>query len=320
TYVESSRGCPYHCDYCLSAGDAPVRYFPLSALQKALDRLLVRGARSFKFVDRTFNLEIGRCLILLTFFLERMRPGLFVHFEMVPDRFPPELREVLARFPAGALQLEIGIQTFNPEVAARIHRPLNLRTVEDNLTFLRQRTAVRLHTDLIAGLPGETLESFAAGFDRLVRLDPHKIQVGILKRLRGSAIARHDGAWKMRYSARPPYEVLSTSVLDEDTLQGLQRFARYWELVVNRGRFPETAPLLWRGRASPFAAFHAFSEWLHLRFGRAHALPLSDLALALAEYPALRASVPAAVLRESLRRDYIGPGRPNLPGALNEQA
>ncbi|MBU1908430.1 MAG: cobalamin-dependent protein, partial [Verrucomicrobia bacterium] len=114
THVESSRGCPYHCDYCLSAGDAPVRFFPLSALQEALDRLLNRGARTFKFVDRTFNLDIGRCLILLTFFLERARPGLFVHFEMVPGRFPPKLREVLARFPAGALQLEIGIQTFNP--------------------------------------------------------------------------------------------------------------------------------------------------------------------------------------------------------------
>ena len=316
TYVESSRGCPYQCDYCLSAGDAPVRHFPLPPLLDALDRLLERGARTLKFVDRTFNLDLERCRALLTFFLDRMRPGLFVHFEMVPDRFPDDLRGLLARFPAGSLQLEIGVQTFNPEVAARIRRPLRPEAVEENLSFLRNHTAAVLHTDLIAGMPGETLESFAAGFDRLVRLEPHKIQVGILKKLPGASLARHDRAWAMRYSPRPPYEVVSTSAMDEGTLAAVQRLARYWELVVNRGRFPQTARLLWRGTGSPFAAFRGFSEWLFQRFGRDYGLPLTELADALFEFlTAERGLVPEAVA-ERILGDYQGPGRKDTPRRL----
>ena len=223
---------------------------------------------------------------------------------------------LLARFPPGSLQLEIGIQTFNPEVAARIHRPLDPEAVERNLRFLRHHTNAILHTDLIAGLPGETLESFAAGFDRLVRLEPHKIQVGILKRLHGSPIARHDEAWKMSYSPRPPYEVLSSSALDEKTLTGLKRFARYWELVVNRGRFPQTAPLLWQGSASPFAAFHEFSEWLFGRFGRDYGLPLTEVADGLYRFLTDVRGLPPDAAAESLLRDYQGPGRRDIPSSL----
>ncbi|MBP7830645.1 MAG: DUF4080 domain-containing protein [Kiritimatiellae bacterium] len=316
TYVESSRGCPYHCDYCLSAGDAPVRYFPLPPLLEALDGLLGRGAHTIKFVDRTFNLDFNRCREVLTFFLDRLRPDLFVHFEMVPDRFPDELRGLLARFPAGSLQLEIGIQTFNPEVAARIRRPLDPGAVENNLRWLRQNTRAILHTDLIAGLPGETLQSFASGFDRLVRLEPHKIQLGILKKLHGASLARHDEAGSMRYNPRPPYEVLSTSATDEPTLTGIKRFARTWELVVNRGHFPRTAPLLWTGAASPFEAFAGFSRWLFSRFGRDFGLPLTELTDALFEFLTRVRALPPDPVAANLLKDYRGPGRKDIPQSL----
>ncbi|HOW97310.1 MAG TPA: DUF4080 domain-containing protein [Kiritimatiellia bacterium] len=316
TYVESSRGCPYHCDYCLSAGDAPVRYFPLPPLLDALDRLLDRGARTLKFVDRTFNLDLERCCALLAFFLERMRPGLFVHFEMVPDRFPDELRGLLARFPTGSLQLEIGVQTFNPEVAARIRRPLRPELVEENLAFLRKRTNAILHTDLIAGLPGETAESFAAGFDRLARLDPHKIQIGILKRLPGAPLARHDGPGAMRYNPRPPYEILSTSAMKEAELIEIKRFARFWERVVNRGHFPRTAPLLWAGAASPYRAFAEFSRWLFARFGRDYRLPLTELADALFEFLTEARGLSRERTATSLLNDYREPGRKDTPRGL----
>src|SRR2546426_1038386 len=223
-YVEASRGCPFTCEFCLSSLDIPVRQAPLPSLLGHLQRLLDRGVKQFKFVDRTFNLNVSVSRTILEFFLERHQPGHFVHFEMVPDRLPEALREVIARFPPGALQFEVGIQTFNEQVGALIKRRQNYQRLEENLRFLRSQTGVHIHADLIVGLPGETLDSFADGFDRLVGLGPQEIQVGILKRLRGTPIVDHDTDWQMAYNPHPPYEILQNKLLDFATMQKLRRF------------------------------------------------------------------------------------------------
>src|SRR5204863_227316 len=162
------------------------------------------------FVDRTFNLNLSISRPILEFFLERYEPGMFLHFEMIPDRLPDALRGTIQRFPPGALQFEVGIQTFDEEVAKRISRRQDVRKVEENLRWLRAATGVHVHADLIVGLPGEDVETFGRGFDRLVALGPHEIQVGMLKRLRGTPIVRHDAAWGMVYSPAPPHEILQT--------------------------------------------------------------------------------------------------------------
>ena len=308
-YVEASRGCAFRCEFCLSSLDVPVRAFPLEPFLAAMQRLLDRGVLHFKFVDRTFNLNLRVSRSILTFFLERLRPGLFLHFELIPDRLPSELRELLARFPAGTIQLEIGIQTFNPEVAQRISREQDNDLVATHLRFLREQTGAHLHADLIAGLPGETLESFAAGFDRLVALRPHEIQVGILKRLRGTPIARHDEAWGMVYSPLPPYEILASRTLDFETLQRLRRFARYWDLVGNSGNFVETTPLFWAGKASPFAAFMAFSDWLAAATGRTHGIALARLAELVHRHLVGELERDPELVAAALRRDYDRAGR-----------
>jgi radical SAM superfamily enzyme YgiQ (UPF0313 family) len=176
----------------LSSLDIPVRQFPLPALLTELQKLLDRGVKQFKFVDRTFNLNLNTSKTLLQFFLDRYQPGLFFHFEMIPDRLPDGLRDIIRKFPPGALQFEIGIQSFNPEVCELISRRQDFAKLDDNLRFLRRETGVYLHTDLIVGLPGESVESFAQGFDRLIALNPHEIQVGMLKRLRGTTSS---GKW-----------------------------------------------------------------------------------------------------------------------------
>ena len=317
-YVEASRGCPFTCEFCLSSLEIPVRQFPLPALLHALQHLIDRGVRHFKFVDRTFNVNLNVSKAILQFFLERCRPGLFVHFEMIPDRLPEPLRDLIARFPPGVLQFEVGIQTFNPEVSQRIKRRQDHNKLADNLRFLRSETGVHVHADLIVGLPGESLESFAAGFDRLIALGPQEIQVGILKRLRGTPIVRHDAEWQMVYNPDPPYEILRTRLIDFATMQRLRRFARYWDLVGNSGNFVETAPLICSATASPFEAFMRWSDWLFERVGRRHGIALSCLAELIFEYLAKIPGLAAERTAQALWRDYRNGGRKDRPQFLRD--
>jgi hypothetical protein len=128
------------------------------------------------------------------------------------------------------------------------------------------------------GLPGEDVGTFGRGFDRLVALAPQEIQVGMLKRLRGTPIVRHDAQWGMVYSADAPYEVLQTGDIDFASMQRLRRFSRYWDLIANSGNFPRTLATLWEGGGSPFKSFLTLSDWLHDREGRSHAIALPRLA------------------------------------------
>jgi hypothetical protein len=235
---------------------------------------------------------------------------------MIPDRLPDALREVIAKFPPGTLQFEVGIQTFDPTVSANISRRQDYSRMEDNLRFLRRQTGVHVHADLIAGLPGETLESFAAGFDRLVCLGPQEIQVGILKRLRGTPIVRHDQSWQMVYSSHPPYEILRNKLMDFALMQRLRRFARYWDLIGNSGNFVKTTPMLWNGGASPFTAFMKWSDWLYARIGKRHAIALARLAELFFEYLTVESCHPADQVAQSLWRDWQRAGRREKPEFL----
>ncbi len=309
-YVEASRGCPFKCEFCLSALDKTAWPFPLEAFLADLEMLWQKGARQFKFVDRTFNLKVDTSLRIMDFFLGKIADNPddppFAHFELVPDHLPEKLKEAILRFPEGTLQFEIGIQTFNPEVQALISRRQKNEVARDNILWLGEHSGAHLHVDLIAGLPGEDIDSFADGFDRLVALKPHEIQFGILKRLRGAPIARHTADFGLRFNPAPPYNILATDRIGFGQMQELARFSRYWDIVANSGRFPRGLALLLG--ESPFRRFRAFSHWLYARTGQTHALAHERLVHLLHEYLIAGLGLAEAEVSAALVADYRGTG------------
>lgn len=313
-YVEASRGCPYKCEFCLSALDKTAWPFELEGFLAEMDLLYQRGVRQFKFVDRTFNLNISTTVRILEFFLERLDDKLFLHFELIPDHLPDRLKDIILRFPEGSLQFEIGVQTFDPEVQARISRKQNNDKTAENLRWLREQSPVHMHVDLIIGLPGEDIARFAAGFDRLVALDPHEIQVGILKRLRGTPIDRHTSHYDIRYSPLPPYSLLSASYLDFSTMQRLSRFARYWDMIANSGRFSHTKPVILA--ESPFERFMQLSDWIYNTTGQTHHISLERLYTLLHMALVDQLGVTKQDAEASLLKDYQLSGLKGYPKFL----
>ena len=306
-YVEASRGCPFKCEFCLSSLDKTAWPFELERFLAELESLHARGARLFKFVDRTFNLNVKTSLAIMQFFLDKLeahpQDPVYAHFEVVPDHLPDALKEGIMRFPPGTLQFEIGIQSFNPEVQALVSRRQNNDKAADNIRWLCANSHAHLHVDLIAGLPGEDLESFARGFDRLLALKPHEIQFGILKRLRGTPIIRHTQDFGMVYDPHPPYTILANRHIDFATMQRLVRFARYWDLVANSGRFAHTLEMVLG--ASPFANFMALSDWLYDNTDATHRIALDRLAGLVTRWLVLQGWAEPTV-RMAMAGDYAG--------------
>jgi radical SAM superfamily enzyme YgiQ (UPF0313 family) len=306
-YVEASRGCPFKCEFCLSALDKTAWPFDLDQFLAQLESLHARGARLFKFVDRTFNLNIKSSLKIMQFFLDKLAAApndpVFAHFEVVPDHLPDALKNAISRFPEGTLQFEIGIQSFNPDVQALVSRKQDNEKAAENIRWLRAHSQAHLHVDLIAGLPGEDMASFARGFDRLVELAPHEIQFGILKRLRGTPIIRHTREFGLVFDPHPPYTILATDRIDFNEMQRLVRFARYWDLVANSGRFAHTLPLILG--ATPFHNFMALSDWLYGKTDATHRIALDRLAGLVGQWLCLQ-GVERSQVDKVIATDYAG--------------
>ena len=297
-YVESSRGCPYSCEFCLSSREKKVRNFNLDHLLPAFDRLISRGCRGFKFIDRTFNLDIESCTRILDFFYDRwpredsgalvspkatrqvalgVKRGesFFLHFEVVPDRFDERLLKSLSRFPAGGVQLEMGVQTLNPEIGSLISRKVDSGITARNLKLIRGRTGAHVHADLIIGLPGEDEKSFAESFDTLRSMHPDEIQIGILKLLPGAPISRHIEEYKLVFNPEPPYDILSSSCISFPRMQQLKRLAKYYDIFANSGKFTSAMELVMGSGecgSSPFFRFDNFSSWLYSTTAQDHGI------------------------------------------------
>jgi radical SAM superfamily enzyme YgiQ (UPF0313 family) len=302
-YVEASRGCPFKCEFCLSALDKTSKSFSVELFLVEMDKLIQRGANHFKFIDRTFNLKVKTTVAILEFFLERLRDDMSIHFEVVPDRLPEKLREVLSRFPEHVLQFEIGVQTFDPEIQDLISRKQDNEKTCENLIWLRENTKAHIHADLIFGLPGDNLANFAKSFDKLVKLNPQEVQLGILKRLRGAPINRHTEHYQMVYNKNQPYTILSTREIDFITMQRVNRFARFWDMIGNSGRFPNTKLIIFADL--PFDNFMKLSDNLYKIEGSAWKISLRRLFKMLYEQLIHVLNIDQSIAFIALEKDFI---------------
>jgi len=204
-----------------------------------------------------------------------MYDKLFLHFELIPDHLPERLKHVIKKFPPHSLQFEVGVQSFNPQTQTLVSRRQDDEKTEQNLKWIRNETNAHIHADLIIGLPGEDINSFAAGLNRLIKLDPHEIQIGILKRLRGSPIILHTVEFQLRFNPAPPYNILSNNLIDFTSMQRLSRLARYWDMIINSGRFSNTKSIIFADQ--PFQRFIALSDWLFASTDQTHRISLKRL-------------------------------------------
>ncbi len=317
-YVEASRGCPFKCEFCLSSIDNSVRDFNIDLLLKEFQTLWDRGARNFKFIDRTFNLNIDKSNTILDFFLNK-KEDFLVHFEVIPEHFPESIKNKIAEFRPGTIQLEVGIQTLNSEIATRINRNMDFDKIKKNLHFLEEQTNAHLHVDLIIGLPGETIESFANNLNRLGELTNCEIQLGILKKLSGTTLDRHDIKYGMIYSKQPPYEILQNDLIPFLKMQELKRFTRYWDLTFNSGNFKKTIKCLWED-GDIYNGFYNFSMWVYNTSSTTFQISLNRLSEYLFIYLTDELKFDKTEIADLLVSDITKVNGRKLPGFLREFA
>ena len=235
-YYESSRGCPFSCSYCISSTFNGVRYFSLDRVKQDINALLVYKPKLIKFVDRTFNCNKQRAKEIFQFIIGLDCNTLF-HFEAAADLFDDEAMELLSYSPKGRIQLEIGLQTTNPNTLEEIDRVTDIVKLSRNVSNILKKGNIHVHLDLIAGLPFEDLESFKKSFNSVYVMRPHQLQLGFLKLLKGSKIRNEARKHGFTYRNYAPYEVLSNNYVSYEDILLLKDVEEVLERYFNSSRF-----------------------------------------------------------------------------------
>ncbi len=302
-YLETSRGCPFFCAFCLSGGTG-VRRFPIERAKAEMLALANAGARTVKLVDRTFNADRARARELWRFLIAEQGRGIpygvCFHFEVAGDLLTDEDIALLATAPAGAIRLEIGIQSFHPPTLAAIRRTGDPNRIAERVRALAALGNIEVHIDLIAGLPHEGMTEFRRGFDRAYGTSPAMLQLGFLKLLHGSRLRREAAAF-CRFSPLPPYEVTETDSLDASDLAILRAAEGALDRLYNSHRFRRTLSyLVGECGHSPFSLFSGFGATVP-----AHGISLDAYTDAFFAYAVRLSGVDAAILRDRMLCDRL---------------
>ena len=264
-YIESSRGCPFRCAYCLSGQLSGLRYFDESSVFDNIVKLSHSGTKTIKFIDRTFNADAEKANRILNFIKENygksISESVCFHFEIAADILKDSTIEILSDMPKGLCQLEIGIQSFNKKTLVAINRKSDLTKLCENIKKLVSFRNMHIHTDLIAGLPFEDINSFKNSFNKAFELKADMLQLGFLKMLYGAEMRRNEDSFPCEYKKTPPYEIISNEWLAECDIKTLKYCEEALERLYNSGRFLITLRYLFDDRGfDPFETFCEFGE------------------------------------------------------------
>ena len=260
-YYETGRGCPYRCSYCLSSIDKTVRLRSFSVVREELQFFLDHQVTQVKFVDRTFNCNRKHAMDIWQYLIEHDNGVTNFHFEIEADILSEEELALLAKARPGLFQMEIGVQTANPETLHEIRRTARLDRIEHAVAQLKRAGNIHVHLDLIAGLPFEDYESFGHSFDTVYAMEPEQLQLGFLKVLWGADMQEKAKDYELKYRTTAPYEVLSTKWLSYGDVVRLKRVEEMVELYYNSNQFTTTLPLLEAFFARPFAMYQALADF-----------------------------------------------------------
>lgn len=260
-YYETSRGCPYRCSYCLSSVDKCLRFRDLNLVKKELQFFLDQKVPHVKFVDRTFNCHHTHAKEIWRYLLEHDNGVTNFHFEVSADLLDEEELELISRMRSGLIQLEIGVQSTNPDTIRKIRRTMNFKRLSEVTKQIKTMGNTHQHLDLIAGLPMEDYESFGKSFDDVYALGPDQLQLGFLKVLKGSYMQEHAREYGLIYKDRPPYEVLGTNWLSYGEIARLKQIEEMVEVYYNSGQFSHTLDWLVLEFDSPFSMYKALGSY-----------------------------------------------------------
>ncbi len=265
SYIETSRGCPFRCAFCLSGSTSPLRFFDMDIVKDNIIKLSNSGTKTVKFVDRTFNANPKRANEILTFILENrgktIPSDVCFHFEIAGDILTETTFKILENAPEKVFQLEIGMQSFNEETLKAINRKTNTKMLVENIKRLVNFNNMHIHIDLIAGLTGEDIKSFENSFNIGYSLHANMLQMGFLKLLYGADMRKFPEKYPCEFNENPPYEVTETPWLSSTEIKKLKKTEDALERLYNSGRFLFTLEyLLDNTEFTPFKIFYEFGN------------------------------------------------------------
>ncbi|AIO18439.1 coproporphyrinogen III oxidase [Candidatus Izimaplasma bacterium HR1] len=255
SYIESSRGCPYKCSYCLSSLEKTVRFFNTDEVKKAILYLMEKGSKTIKFLDRTFNAN-KNTLDLLDYIIENNNHKTVFQFEITGDVLDPKIIEHLnKKAPKGLFRFEIGIQSINEQTNLLVDRFQNTEKLFNNIKLIQKGNIIDLHLDLIAGLPLEDLKSFINTFDNVFNLKTKELQLGFLKMLRGTKIRFESDKYGYEFNKNAPYEIISNNALTNNEIKEIHLVEHMLELYHNKGYFRQNMLDIIISKESPYQFF-----------------------------------------------------------------
>ncbi|WP_051331209.1 B12-binding domain-containing radical SAM protein [Aneurinibacillus terranovensis] len=306
TYFETSRGCPFSCQFCLSSIEVGVRYFDIERTKTELLFLIESGAKLIKFVDRTFNIKRDYAMEIFQFLIEN-HSGCVFQFEITADIMRPEVLDYLAEHaPPGIFRFEIGVQSTNDETNELVKRKQNFTKLTRTVTKIKESGKIDQHLDLIAGLPEENYDSFRKTFNDVFALEPEELQLGFLKMLRGTGVRRDAAKYNYIYMDQAPYEILGNNVLPFSDIVRIKRVEDVLEKYWNAHRMDTTVEYLIKHEfASAFDFFQEFGDFWEERGWSRIGHQLEDLFIRLHDFLRIRETDHPDIIEGLMKYDYF---------------